>query len=77
MKYRFICENGHEEVVECPMSEIKNKKMVCSECRTPMYKEWNTSFHIPESMSAADTQQTAWLNDRLKNRPTGKRRVFY
>lgn len=77
MKYKFTCANGHTTVVECSMSEIRGKEVICEECGTPMYREWSTSFHIPESMSAADTQQAAWLNDRFKNRPSGKRKVLF
>lgn len=77
MKYKFTCENGHTRSVECSMMEIRNIKLICEECGAPMYREWGTSFHIPENMSAADTQQAAWLKDRFKNRPSGKRRIFY
>lgn len=77
MKYNFICKNGHQVEKDLPMGSITLEKMYCEECGTALYQEFSTSFKIPASMTAADSQQVAWVNDRLKNRPSGKRKVLY
>lgn len=77
MKYRFICENDHVTILDLPMGSIKKTTMYCEECGTALHQEFSVSFKIPDSMTAADSQQVAWVNDRLKNRPTGKRRILY
>lgn len=78
MKYRFTCENGHVTVEDLPIGSIKvaDKKM-CPICNSEMKQSLHAGFKVPASMSAADSQQIAWVNDRLKNRPSGKRRVLY
>ena len=77
MRYNFICKNGHIKEITCKMGEIKNKKIICDDCGEPMHQQWTTSFKVPEGMKAGDIQQMAWVNDRLKNRPSGKRKVIY
>ena len=77
MKYTFVCKNGHTKEINCKMGEVKNQKIFCEDCGLEMHQQWTTAFTVPDSMSARDSQQAAWVNDRLKNRPTGKRKVLY
>ena len=78
MKYKFICENGHVTVEDLPIGSIKvTDKKICPECGVEMKQSLHAGFKVPASMSAADSQQIAWVNDIMKNRPSGKRKVLY
>lgn len=77
MKYKFICENGHQVTKEIPMGSITMENMYCEECGTLLKQNISVGFKIPASMTAADSQQISWVNNQLKNRPSGKRRVLY
>ena len=77
MKYNFICENGHKIVKDLPMGSITKETLYCEECGAPLKQTFSVSFKIPASMTAADCQQMSWVNEQLKTRPSGKRRVLY
>lgn len=77
MIYEFKCKNcGNVKSVKIPMSEISNAEIIC-DCGQKMVRNWKASLNVPDHMRAAESQEMAWVQDRLKNRPSGKRRVLY
>ena len=77
MKYNFICDCGNETTVDIPMREISQTEITCDRCGKKMHQKWCTSFSIPEGMTAEGSQETAWIKERMKNRPSGKRKIYY
>jgi len=77
MKYKFECKNcGKVKIIDIPMEQISNKKVIC-DCGNNMKRVWTTSLIIPEYMKAEQTQEMAYVNDRLNIRPSGKTKVYY
>lgn len=77
MKYEFKCKNcGKTKVIDVPMSEISGIKIIC-DCGTPMRRVWKASLIVPDYMKAEQTQEMAYVNDRLNIRPSGKTKIYY
>lgn len=78
MKYEFNCkECGSVKTIEVPMDQISGLEVICDDCGAKMKRSWKASLIVPEYMRAEETQEMAWVNDRMKNRPSGKRKVYY
>lgn len=77
MKYTFKCNCGNIEEIDRPMKDISSLKLICSKCNSPMKRVWSTSFSIPESMKNENSQDVAYVNNLMKNMPTGRRKAIY
>ena len=77
MTYEFKCKNcGNVKTINVPMTEIATTEVIC-DCGQKMIRNWKASLVVPDYMKAAESQEMSWVQDRLKNRPSGKRRVLY
>lgn len=77
MLYDFVCDRcGNEDTKNIPMSEISSTEVFCS-CGAKMHQKWSSALRIPEYMRAGEEQELEWVKDRLKNSPSGKRKILY
>ena len=77
MLYDFVCDRcGNEITKNIPMSEISTTEVTC-DCGAKIHQKRSTTLHIQEYMRAGEEQELEWVKDRLKNRPSGKRKVLY
>ena len=77
MLYDCICDRcGNESTKNIPISEISTTEVTCS-CGARMRQKWSSALHVPEYMRAGEEQEMEWVKDRLKNSPSGKRKVLY
>jgi predicted nucleic acid-binding Zn ribbon protein len=77
MTYEFECKCGNTETINCSMDEVSNMRPVCPECGHVMKRVWSTSFVIPENLKGDNYQDSLYVKDLMKNRPTGKRKSIY
>ena len=77
MLYDFICDKcGNESTKNIPMSEISTTEVTCN-CGARMRQKWSSALYVPEYMRAGEEQEMEWVKDRLKNSPSGKRKILY
>ena len=87
MRYSYKCEKGHITEIECKMDDMP-QIVKCDECgliakRDVVSDVKSTKIQIPEHMKAGsigDGDNGAnldYLKDRMKNRPSGKRKIYY
>jgi len=77
MRYNFKCNCGESQTIECKIGEISSKKVICPNCGKEMKRVWSNSFIIPEHMKTENTSQMSYLNNIMKKRPSGKRKILY
>lgn len=77
MKYKFNCSCGNSTIVECSMNDISKLTPICDRCGGSMKRVWKASFIIPEHMKGDNVEQMSYVNNIMKNRPSGKRKVLY
>ena len=78
MIYEFKCECGNIQEIECNMGNISSRKIFCEKCGNEMKRIWNSSsFIVPESMKKENEQEMSFVKKALKNRPSGKQKIWY
>jgi hypothetical protein len=84
MTYTFTCEKGHITEIEKSMKDDIPDSVSCMVCNELAFRNWSdTAIHVPEHMRANSylnrdyAGNTSYLKDRMKNMPSGKRKICY
>lgn len=77
MKYNFKCDCGNTKIIDCSMDEISGMKVTCDSCGSQMKRVWRASLIIPEHMKGENIEQMSYVNNLMKTRPSGKKKVLY
>lgn len=77
MLYRFICPDcKRTKTINVSADEISGTNVVC-DCGKNMRRDWKTSVFVAESDRSNNIQDTSFINERMKIRPSGKTRSIY
>lgn len=77
MKYNFKCICGNKATIKCSMNDISKKHVICDKCGKLMNREWSSNLRVPDYMKAEESQEMEWISDRMKNKPSGRRKVIF
>jgi len=84
MQYDYKCDAGHfTEIKKCITDDIP-AIIYCAECGKTAYRDWaGSTIQIPDHMksggvaNADNGANLSYIRDRMKNFPSGKRKIYY
>ena len=78
MRYNFICEKcGKTKEVEVPYTEKDKLTIICEDCNVPMRRNWKSAIFVSNDCKSDEIEETSWIKERMKVRPSGKTRAIY
>lgn len=78
MLYSYICrECGEHTTVDIPAADLAGHEEPCPRCGRRMGRSFRTAIRIGAGDGADDIQTTSFAKERLRVRPSGKRKVLY
>lgn len=79
MRYEFVCDNcKNVQSINIPMDKISETEVFCNKCNNKMHQHWSASLIVPDYMRAVEDEANMdWVKERMKNRPSGKDRIYY
>ena len=78
MRYNFICDKCKKtKEVEVPYTERDTVEVFCDDCKIPMRRNWKSAIFVSNECKSSEIEETSWLKERMKVRPSGKTRAIY
>lgn len=78
MLYDFKCKKcGETKQIDISVNELKDLKVICNKCNNEMIRNWKAGITVATNDRSECIEETSWLKNRFKNRPSGKSQIIY
>ena len=78
MRFKYICNKCKStETIDVPSSEEDKNIPVCINCGIPMRRDWRGNIAVSDECKAENIEETSWLKERMKIRPSGRTKALW